>query len=131
MSEKQIDLETHRSLNSKSASMELLDIYTQMKKLQLNRPSSQTLRTSLRKSQKLLRLTELNLNSNTPKTTEKVDEKINNINDQKKPRNRARIIKLKWDPDEDNQREKESNSEETLTQPIMKASGRDRRKLWT
>ena len=131
MSEKQIDLETHRSLNSKSASIELLDIYTQIKKLQLNRPSSQTQRTSLRKSQKLLRLTELNLNSNTPKTTEKVDEKINNINDQKKPRNRARIIKLKWDPDEDNQREKESNSEETLTQPIMKASGRDRRKLWT
>jgi hypothetical protein len=90
-------------------------------------------RSSLRKSQKLLRLIKPKFHLIESKEIGVPDEKKNNIleHDQQKPRNRARIIKLKWDPEED-----EQNNEDTITpsetsyQPIMKVSGRDRRKLW-
>ncbi len=127
-------IDKKKSLNSRSEATELLDIYTQFKKNQLNKDRTLNNRSLLKKSQKLLRLKKPKLNLTESKEIEVNDEKkkkISIVYDQQKNRNRARIIRLKWDPDEDEQHEEDNIiPSETSPQPIMKASGRDRRKLW-
>lgn len=125
-------LKSKRSLKTRSEATELLDIYTQFKKMQLNKYTTPN-RSSLRKCQKLLRLVDPKLDLTESKKIKVNDEKKKTsvVYNQQKPRRRARIIKLNWDPDEDEQHKEENCTPgETSAQPIMKASGRDRRKLW-
>lgn len=77
------------------------------------------------------------MDGNDDMTWDQIYAEIDRILDDGKPesqevsRKRARIIRLKWDPDESaDESEVNSGSGEVPVQTVLKASGRDRRHIF-